>query len=226
MTSTLSTMVAPASRKAGLAAVLGGLAAASVIGFAGAAHAAPAPNVGHGPKMYGDPAAAAPFWRRQHGSDCGEMAVADVVGLVTGNEPTEQQIQNVAENTPSVSHPGPIWKPGGPTNNQDLPVLLAHYGVRATMGLSTMDALEQDLAQGRKVIVGVNSETLWNERGDRSREDHFVVVTGINTRAGVVHLNDSGIDSGRDEQVPIATFEKAWATSNNMIVVTTDTIKA
>jgi hypothetical protein len=41
-------MVAAASRKAGLAAVLGGLAAASVIEFAGAAHAAPAPKVDHG----------------------------------------------------------------------------------------------------------------------------------------------------------------------------------
>jgi hypothetical protein len=36
----------------------------------------------------------------------------------------------------------------------------------------------------------------------------------------VVHLNDSGIKAGRDEQVPLATFERVWATSNNVAVVT------
>jgi Peptidase_C39 like family len=196
------------------------LAAASVIGFAGPANAAPAPSVGHGQKMYGDPAAAAPFWRRQHGSDCGEMAVADVVGEVTGKEPAEPQIKALAQNTPSSAHPGPIWQPGGSTHNRDLPVLLSHYGVRSDMGLYTLDGIEQYLAQGRKVIAGVNSETLWNQRGDRSLEDHFVVVTGIDTRSGMVHLNDSGADAGRDEQVPLAAFERSWATSNNFAVVT------
>ncbi len=70
------------------------------------------------------------------------------------------------------------------------------------------------------MIVGLNGEILWNQHGDRGQEDHFVVVTGIDTKAGVVHLNDSGSNSGRDEQVPIATFEKSWATSRNFAVVT------
>jgi hypothetical protein len=145
---------------AGIVAVWGAVAAASVFGFAGIAHAARAPNVAHGGGMYGDPAAAAQYWRRQHDSNCAEMAVADVVGQVTGHEPTEQQINAAAEATPSVAHRGSIWNPGGATNNQDLPVLLAHYGVRAVADQSTTGALEQDLAQGRKVIVGLNSEIL------------------------------------------------------------------
>jgi hypothetical protein len=36
----------------------------------------------------------------------------------------------------------------------------------------------------------------------------------------VVHLNDSGSTVGRDEQVPIAIFGQAWATSDNFAVVT------
>jgi len=220
MTSTLSTMVAAVSRRTGLAAMLGAVAAASMIGFAGVAHAAPRPDLNGGGQLYGDPGAAASYWRRQHGSNCGEMAVADVVGQVTGREPAEQQINATAENTPSVAHAGSIWKPGGATNNQDLPVLLAHYGIRAVADQSTTGALEQDLAQGRKVIVGLNSEILWNQRGNRSQEDHSVVVTGIDTRAGVVHLNDSGSNTGRDEQVPMATFEKSWATSHDFAVAT------
>ncbi|PJE21662.1 MAG: hypothetical protein CK431_20560, partial [Mycobacterium sp.] len=81
-------------------------------------------------------------------------------------------------------------------------------------------ALERALDQGRKVIAGVNNRILWDEGGDRSRENHFVVVTGIDTRADMVHLNDSGIKAGRDEQVSLATFAAAWATSGNFAVVT------
>jgi hypothetical protein len=81
-------------------------------------------------------------------------------------------------------------------------------------------AREQDLAGGHKVIVAVNSETLRNQCGNRSTEDHFVVVTGIDTKAGVVHLNDSDSNTGRDEQIPIATFENPWAASHNFVVVT------
>jgi len=35
----------------------------------------------------------------------------------------------------------------------------------------------------------------------------------------VVHLNDSGNGHGRDERVPIAAFEAAWATSHDYIVI-------
>jgi hypothetical protein len=59
--------------------------------------------------MYGDPAAAAPFWRLQHSSDCGEMAVADVVGQITGHKPTERQITSLAKSTPSIAGAGPAY---------------------------------------------------------------------------------------------------------------------
>jgi ABC-type phosphate transport system auxiliary subunit len=36
----------------------------------------------------------------------------------------------------------------------------------------------------------------------------------------VVHLNDNGIMNGRDEQVPIATIEQAWAPNHNSAIVT------
>jgi hypothetical protein len=53
--------------------------------------------------------------------------------------------------------------------------------------------------------------------------DHAVVVTGVDTANGVVHLNDSGTPDGRDEQIPMALFAKAWATSHNFMVITTGT---
>ncbi|HTX96824.1 MAG TPA: C39 family peptidase [Mycobacterium sp.] len=188
--------------------------AALTVTFAGTAHAAR-------DGMHGDPAAAAPYWSyQQQDLDCAEMAVADVVGQISGHEPSEAEITATAGNIPSVSHSGPIYRPSGKTSNQDLPVLLAHYGVQAAIAHTNIDALAQDLDRGRKVIVGLNDKIIWNEPGNRSQENHFVVVTGIDTSAGVVHLNDSGIKAGRDEQVLIATFEKAWATSDNFAVVT------
>jgi hypothetical protein len=223
MAGIFGTKVATAARTAGLAALVGA-GAAALVGFAGAAHAAPGgapPDSNHASGMYGDPAAAAPYWRHQTSSDCGEMSVADVIGQVTGDEPTEQQITTMAENTSSTVHSGSIWAPGKYTSNGDLAVLLARYDIRATAGHSSIQALEQNLADGQQVIVGLNDETIWNEPGDRTSENHFVVVTGVDTLAGVVHLNDSGIPDGRDEQVSIATFAAAWATSHNFMVVTT-----
>jgi hypothetical protein len=52
------------------------------------------------------------------------------------------------------------------------------------------------------VIAAVNAETIWNASDNRNVDNHVVVVTGVDTKAGVVHLNDSGITRGRDEQVP------------------------
>ena len=196
-----------------LAGTLAAVAAVAVT-VAGPAHA-----VRDG--MHGDPTAAARYWRyQQQDYDCAEMAVADVVGQITGRLPSEDDVTTAAANIPSVSRPGPIYRPSGKTRNQDVPVLLAHYGIRADAVHTDTDALTQGLDRGQKIIVGLNDHTIWNDSGDRTRENHFVVVTGIDTRAHVVHLNDSGIEAGRDEQVPLATFEAAWKTSDNFAVVT------
>jgi len=210
MTNTLSARVSSAPRIAGLAVVL---CVAAMVGFAGAANATQG-------GMHGDPAAAAPFWRyQQQDLDCGEMAVADVIGQITGHEPTEAEITATAANMPSGSHAGPIYRTSGRTSNSDLAALLRHYGIQASDVHTNIDALERDLDQGRKVIVGLNDKTIWDEPGNHTQENHFVVVTGIDTAAGVVHLNDSGIKAGRDEQVPLGTFEKAWGTGDNFAVL-------
>jgi Peptidase_C39 like family len=223
MTSTWRTKIAAATRIVGVVALVCGPGAASWVAPAAAVHAETGmsvPDANYELGMYGDPAAAAPYWRQQHSSDCGEMAVADVVGQLTGHEPGEDEVTAAAENIPSVSHPGPIYRPSGKTKNSDLPVLLAHYGIQSAAVHTNTDTLARDLDQGHKVIVGLNDKIIWNTRGDRTQENHFVVVTGIDTKAGVVHLNDSGVKAGRDEQVPIATFDAAWNTSDNYAVVT------
>lgn len=222
MTSTSRANVASAARTFGRVALLSAVAASPVISAAmvHASPGAPVPDADHEAAMFGDPVAAAPYWRRQHGSDCGELAVADVVGQLTGREPTEQQMIALAETTPSATGHGPIWKPTGNTDIADLPVLLWHYWIRADNIQTDTGALARKLGENHKVIAIVNAETIWNRPGKRNSANHFVVVTGIDSKAGVVHLNDSGIDTGRDEQIPLAAFERAWAPNYNSAIVT------
>jgi hypothetical protein len=223
MTSTANPRVAAAAR--GLAVLVWVcVAAASSMGSAAGVRAqtgSPVPDAEHELGMYGDPAGAARYWHQQHSSDCGELAVADVVGQITGRAPTEPQITALAEATPSTTGPGPIWRsPHGETDIRNLPALLSHYGIGSDNIQTSTGALQQDLADGRKVIALVNAETIWGWPGKRDSANHFVVVTGIDTRARVVHLNDSGIATGRDERVPVATFERAWAPNHNSAIVT------
>lgn len=179
--------------------------------------------------VYGDAAAAAPYWSAQSLDDCALMSVADVVGQITGQLPSEEDIVGLAASTPSPNHPGTVYFPpanlddpntGMGTDGGDLPLLLAHYGIDSGLtdddsasdtGIPTgMTALEDNLAAGKRVIAFVNSETIWDVDGDRSASDHALVVTAVDTDKNVVHLNDSGTDTGCDEQVALATFEKAW----------------
>jgi Peptidase_C39 like family len=231
------TKIATLAKTATFAAVAGALA----LGLAGQADAATG-------KMYGDPAAAAKWWHHQQYDDCVLMSTADVVGQITGREPSERAIIKVAQETPSQSHPGSIYvKPtnkknpnsGMGTSVLDIPTLLAHYGVDAEWtdaddaertGIPTgMQELEQLLGAGHKVIISINAEMIWDQpiehkdKDGNPRADHAVVVTGVDTANGVVHLNDSGTPDGRDEQIPMALFVKTWATSHDFMVVTTGT---
>ncbi|ERR1700722_11093812 len=201
------------TRATGVAALI----FAAAIGLAGAAQGDP------NGQMYGDPQAAAPYWRFQHQEDCGLMAVADVVGQITGREPSQVGIELRSATTKSQAHRGRIYRFDG-TSVEDLVVLLQKYGIQSqlTSG-NSMQGLEQDLAGGRKVIAALNAETIWNYprgQGNRTEADHAVVVTGVDTRTDIVHLNDSGTPNGRDEQIPMATFTQAWATGNNILIVT------
>jgi hypothetical protein len=173
-------------------------------------------------QMYGNPQAAAPYWRYQIGEDCGLMAVADVVGQVTGKEPSQVGIELRGVFTRSEVHHGGVYFFDG-TSPQDMVLLLGKYGVQSQLTTgNTLQGMEQELAGGRRVIAAINAETIWNYpqgQGQRTNADHAVVVTGVDTRNNIVHLNDSGTPNGRNEQIPLASFTRAWATSNNLLIV-------
>ncbi len=234
--------IATVARTTAVAVLTGVAALGLAVGAAQAAPGSPRPPSGAG-TLYGDPTAAAPFWRyQQYDDDCVEMAVADVVGERTGKQPSEHEIVKLAQSTPSSVHPGPIYtgpkkhKSDEGTSFDDEPTLLAHYGIRAvstdkdsaaTTHVPTgVAALQQDLAKGRKVIAGINAEVIWGQPVEDKNSDgeplsnHAVVVTGVDTAAGIVHLNDSGSEQGRDEQVPIDIFVRSWEGGGDQMTVT------
>ncbi|OBI93480.1 hypothetical protein [Mycobacterium sp. 1245805.9] len=195
--------------------------------------------------VYGDPVAAGRYWHQQQYDDCVLMSSADVIGQITGESPSEAAIIAKAHSMPSTVHGGPIYtKPanlddpnsGAGASVEDIPALLAHYRVaavvidrddRAVNGIrSGLAGIKQALGGGHKVIVSVNAEIIWREPVDAKDKsgnpvsDHAVVVTGVDVSRGIVHLNDSGIAEGRDEQVPMELFVKAWDTSDELMVVT------
>jgi Peptidase_C39 like family len=208
------TSIRNATRTAGIAT----LTVAAAIGLAGVAHA--------DGQMYGDPTAAAPYWRYQHQQDCGLMAVADVIGQLKGREPSQIGMELRGIFTKSESHRGNVYFFDG-TSPQDMVMLLQKHGVQSDLTTgNTMDTLEQELAGGHKVIAALNAETIWNYpagKGKHDTPDHAVVVTGVDTGSNTVHLNDSGTPKGRDEQIPMATFSQAWATGNDLLIVTQQT---
>jgi hypothetical protein len=223
----------PTHRKApirtGLAAVL--IALTALGGATSNAYA------DQGDGLAGDPTDAAQYWAPQSLSDdCSLMSVTDVVGQLTGNKPSEEEIINLALSTPSASHPGPVYTPpslDNPDSGQgtwlaDLPLLLGHYGVGSTYtndilategGLPTgVPALVADLSAGKRVIVSLNWQTIWNHPGDRTKHNHAVVVTGVDPGNGIVFLNDSAFE-GPNEQVAIDTFDTSWQTSSRGMVI-------
>jgi hypothetical protein len=185
--------------------------------------------------MYGNPAAAAKYWQQQSLEDnCGLVSVADVVGEITGQMPTERQMITLAVKTPSGTNPGPIYAPpddashtngNGGVEVADLVVLLEHFGVKSVMSWDAqpdqtgLPALKRYLGDDRKVIAWVNSAVIWNTSDQRTKADHFLVVTGIDANKKLVHLNDPGADHA-DEQVSVPTFMTAWQTGEESIVVT------
>jgi hypothetical protein len=227
-----TTKIATIAKAATMAVVAGAIA----IGSADVAQAATG-------TMYGDPTAAAKWWRLQNYGDCAIMATADAIGQVTGKEPSERAIIKKAQNTPSVVHSGSIYikptdvKSDNGTSPGDIPTLLAQYGVKSVQsnkdhasktGIAAgIEGIEQALKGGHAVIVSVNAEMIWGQpitskdKDGNPVSDHSLVVTGVDTAKNIVHLNDSGTEKGKDEQVSLELFLKAWDTSNERITVTT-----
>lgn len=185
------------------------------------------------PGMFGDPAKASQYWARQsYGNNCALMSVAGVVGQITGHMPDEEEVIEVAKNTPSVKGDGKTVyadESGDGVVTRDLPPLLAHYGIHSTISnevdaQSGLTALEHVLGAHHAVMIGVHAQTIW-DGVPPGADNHELVVTGIDTANHVAHVNDSGTDDGRDLQVPMDRFLSAWSADEYEMTVTQETVQ-
>lgn len=123
------------------------------------------------------------------------------------------------------------WLNDEGTTMEDVGSLLNHYGIPTHQGFGNgIDSLLSELAQGHKVIVGVDSGELWGtdfpfsdwiDGGNGA--DHAIVVNGIDTSDPSdikVYVNDSGDPNGAGRPYALDDFMGAWSDSGKYYVST------
>jgi hypothetical protein len=127
------------------------------------------------------------------------------------------------------------YAPGQGTNPANVGNLLELHGVPVThYQHASQFHLAQELAKGHKVIVGVESETLWHRNpvlealrdmlGVHGVADHAVVVSGIDT-SDPQHVKVLVSDPGTGQALasyPMEQFLEAWRGSDFFMVATHD----
>lgn len=171
-------------------------------------------------QLIGDPQGASEHWFQQAANGfCLPSSLAQIISEYTGvHYPNEQAFVDWA-NKERLFQVSPDGVPG--IAFSDGIQLLEKAGVPATLQFGDPDSLAEDLAEGRGVVLFVDSGEIWQE-GEATEDDapdHAVVVSGIDTARGVVYLSDLGSPDGNMEEVPIDIFNDAWADSQNSMIV-------
>lgn len=196
-----------------------------------------------GDTQFGNYAANLPYWIPQgNKNSCSLMAIAGLVGQLTGSMPTEQDILDLARSTPSDVYadqtifvrdgkgefPGEHWG----TNNVDAVKMLNLYDLNADMttytkgqGLLALNDLETALKDGQGVMVSVHNNTLYNgylrkylgydafKLSGIQQGNHAVIVLAVDLDKNTVYLNDSAPSEGQGLAVPLDTFMRSWEAS-------------
>jgi hypothetical protein len=102
----------------------------------------------------------------------------------------------------------------------DLDDLLTHFGVPSHVeqagntGPQAIETLKEHLDAGQAVVMFVDASEYWAPGSAPDNSYHFVRVVDVDLDRGVATLSDSGIDSGKGEEVPLDKLEQAWDESN------------
>ena len=119
-----------------------------------------------------------------------------------------------------------IYTPGVGTYACDVGNLLEIHGIGVHHhDNATVADLADELAQGHKVMVGVDAEKLWGDMPDgiAGHEDHSIVVSGIDTTNPddiKVIVNDPG--TGNVATYPMDHFLASWSDGGFPMVATND----
>ena len=102
---------------------------------------------------------------------CGLVSCANVLRL-GGAPATEQQLVDLAVEEG-------LCAPSGGTTARNRRAILKKLGMRSSLKRCTVDAIAEQVAEGRGVIISVYAARLWNLFGIDPNSTHAVVVTSV-----------------------------------------------
>jgi hypothetical protein len=176
------------------------------------------PDVTEDGTIVGDPFGASDYWFNQawNGS-CVPASIAQVISVYTGEQFTDLDLID-AVNAVGGWSVGPDGVPGMTPDAAE--EVFDYLGIPADSTHSDLDELTGWLAEGRGVVVFVDADEIWGGADDGVADDydHAVVITGIDSEAGLVYLSDTGTPDGNLETVPLEVFLGAWEDSGNAVV--------
>jgi hypothetical protein len=113
-------------------------------------------------------------------------------------------------------------------NDEGGVALLEHYGIDAHIESGgTLEKLEEYKAEGRDVILSVDSDFIWygKETDGKVAPDHALVFGGVDETRDppMVILEDPGNPYGRAEEISAQDFLEAWQAGDNTMIVTDST---
>ena len=178
--------------------------------------------------IIGDPAADTAHWHMQtHDDTCAVVSQEFVLEELTGQEFSEDELMKLAEEQG-------WYTPGGGTTMDNVGKLLEYHGLDVERSHGTIESLQSALANGDKVIVGIDSGELASNGAEALDDqlesvmgipdtdaDHAVEVIGIDysdSEHPMVILNDPGHPGGQGSMIPLELFQQAWADSGNFMV--------
>ena len=170
----------------------------------------------------GDPASAMEVWECQGNTNrCALYSQKFVIEQLTDLDIDIEEFADIAKEN------GWFTEEGG-TAFLNMNKMLEYYGIDHEVVFdSDMSQLEEELRDGNKIIVSVDSGQIWPSGPNdifspMTNSDHAIEVIGIDysdPSNPMVVLNDSGTPDGRGEMVPLDVFENAWGAGDHQMIV-------
>jgi hypothetical protein len=118
------------------------------------------------------------------------------------------------------------YSPGGGTTYDHMGDLLHAYGIQTESSFgATLDDVRDQLNEGHKVIVAVDSSVLWDQHVPGHHGDHAVQLVAVDDTDKdhpKVILNDPGSPDGQGVVVDAGKFFEMWGSAGNFMMHTDD----
>ncbi len=148
----------------------------------------------------------ADYWFEQSTAyTCGPSAITQIIEDFTGAElPNEIDVSVYAASQGLLDDGG--------MQVDAVSQVLTELGVPSTtLHGQDWDDLAGYLAEGRSVVMAVDSGDYWPDSDDGvDAADHAVRIVAIDVDRGVAILSDSGTPDGHQLEVPLDTLDEAW----------------